>query len=91
MMPPARRWWLCRIGFIAAFWGPRGQLVTFSLRVAAGIAFRRRPELHKRLMVFSLMPMAGMPVAHLSGALVGRVQRSREALGIGWVVIAPAS
>ena len=76
--------------FIAAFWGPLGQLATFSLLVAAGIVFRRRPELHKRLMVFSLMPMAGMPVAHLSGALVGRVPLSREALVIGWVVIAVA-
>jgi hypothetical protein len=74
--------------YIAAFWGPLGQLVTFSLLVAAGIVFRRRPELHKRLMVFSLMPMAGMPVAHLSGALVGRVPLSRDALAVGWVVIA---
>ena len=73
--------------FIAAFWGPLGQLGTFSLLVAAGIVFRRRPELHKRLMLFSLMPMAGMPVAHLSGHLVGRVPLSRVTLGIGWVVI----
>jgi uncharacterized membrane protein YhaH (DUF805 family) len=76
--------------YIAAFWGPFGGLVTFSLLVAAGIVFRRRPELHKRLMVFSLVPMAGMPVAHLSGALVGRVPLSREALLIGWVVIVVA-
>jgi len=33
--------------YIVAFWGPLGQLVTFSLLVAAGIVFRRRPELHK--------------------------------------------
>jgi hypothetical protein len=41
--------------FIAAFWGPFGQPVTFSLLVAAGIVFMRRRELHKRLMVFSLV------------------------------------
>ncbi len=76
--------------FIAGFWGPLGQLVTFSLLAGAGIVFRRRPELHKRLMIFSLMPMAGMPVAHLSGALVGRVPLSREALVVGWVVIVVA-
>jgi hypothetical protein len=75
---------------ITAFWGPLGGLVSFSLLVAAGIVFRRRPELHKRLMIFSLMPMAGMPVAHLSGALVGRVPLSRQALLIGWVVIVGA-
>jgi len=76
--------------FIAGFWGPLGQLVNFSLLAAAGIVFRRRPELHKRLMIFSLMPMAGMPVAHLSGALVGRIPLSRQALLIGWVVIVVA-
>jgi hypothetical protein len=76
--------------FITAFWGPLGQLVSFSLLVAAGILFRHRPELHKRLMLFSLVPLAGMPVAHLSGALVGRVPLPREALLVGWVVIVVA-
>jgi hypothetical protein len=36
------------------------------------------------------MPMAGMPVAHLSGALVGRVPLSRASLVVGWVVIVVA-
>ena len=81
---------LTEADFIAGFWGPLGQLVNFSLLAAAGIVFRRRRELHKRLMIFSLMPMAGMPVAHLSGSLVGRVPLSREALLIGWVVIVVA-
>ena len=56
---------------IAAFWGTLGVLLNFSLLVAAGILFRHRAELHKRLMVFALMPMAGMPVAHLSGGWWG--------------------
>jgi hypothetical protein len=32
----------------------------------------------------------GMPVAHMMGALVGRVPLSRDTLAIGWVVIAVA-
>jgi hypothetical protein len=36
-------------------------------------------------MIISLMPLA-----HLSGALVGRVPLSRDALVIGWVVIVVA-
>ena len=71
---------------IAGFWGPFSQLSTFSLLVAAGIVFRHRVELHKRLMVFSLMPMTFMSLLHLSGTLVGNVPLSRGALGIGWVV-----
>ena len=44
-------------------------------------------EFHKRLMVFSLMPMAQMPLMHLSGTLVGRVPLSRGSLVVGWIVI----
>ena len=42
---------------IAGIWGPLGVLINFSLLVAAGILFRHRAELHKRLMVFALMPL----------------------------------
>jgi hypothetical protein len=72
---------------IAAFWGTLGVLVNFSLLVAAGILFRHRAELHKRLMVFALTPLAFESLLHLSGALVGRVPLSRGALTVGWLVI----
>ena len=73
--------------FIAGFWGSMGELITFSLLVAAGIVFRHRAELHKRLMVFALMPLVPEAVLHLTGTLVGRVPLSRTALGIGMLAI----
>jgi hypothetical protein len=76
--------------YIAAFYGPLGVLINFSLLVAAGIVFRHRAELHKRLMVFALMPLAFEALLHLSGTLVGRVPLSRGALLIGWLVVVVA-
>jgi hypothetical protein len=72
---------------IAGFWGSLGELITFSLLVAAGILFRHRAELHKRLMVFALMPLVPESLLHLTGTLVGRVPLSRSALFIGMLVI----
>jgi hypothetical protein len=72
---------------IAGFWGSLGELITFSLLVAAGIVFRHRAELHKRLMVFALMPLVPESLLHLSGTLVGRVPLSRSAIFIGMLVI----
>ena len=57
------------------------------LPVAAGILFRHRAELHKRLMVFALMPLVLESLLHLNGTLVGRVPLSRGALAIGFLVI----
>ena len=71
---------------IAGMWGPLGVLINFSLLVAAGIVFRHRAELHKRLMVFALTPLVFESLLHLSGTLVGRVPLSRGALFIGWLV-----
>jgi hypothetical protein len=71
---------------IAAFWGTLGVLLNFSLLVAAGILFRHRAELHKRLMVFALMPLVFESLLHLSGTLVGRVPLSRVTLLIAWLV-----
>jgi hypothetical protein len=75
---------------IAGAWGPLGVLINFSLLVAAGIWFRHRAELHKRLMVFALMPLLFESLLHLSGTLVGRVPVSRGALLIGWLVVVVA-
>ena len=60
-------------------------LFNFSLLVGAAIAFRHRAELHKRLMVFALTPLAFESLLHLSGTLVGRVPLSRDALIVGWL------
>ena len=70
---------------IAAFWGTLGVLFNFMVLVAAGILFRRRAELHKRLMVFALTPLVFESLLHLSGMLVGVVPLSRGTLIIGWL------
>jgi hypothetical protein len=75
---------------IAGVWGPLGVLISFSLLVAAGIVFRHRAELHKRLMVFALMPLVFESLLHLSGTLVGRVPLSRVTLLVAWLVIVVA-
>jgi hypothetical protein len=75
---------------ITAFWGTLGVLINFSLLVAAGILFRHRAELHKRLMLFALMPLMFEALLHLSGTLVGRVPLTPGALTIGWLVITVA-
>jgi hypothetical protein len=67
-----------------------GELITFSLLVAAGILFRHRAELHRRLMVFALMPLVVESLLHLSGTLVGRIPLSRGTLAIGFLIIALA-
>ena len=77
---------LTEVENIAGVWGPLGVLITFSLLVAAGIVFRHRAELHKRLMVFALMPLVFESLLHLSGTLVGRVPLSRVTLLIAWLV-----
>jgi hypothetical protein len=72
---------------IAGIWGPLGVLLNFSLLVAAGYVFRRRAEVHKRIMVFALSPLAFESILHLSGALVGRVSAPPSViLGIGVTV-----
>ena len=72
---------------IAGFWGSLGELTAFGLLVAAAIVFRHRAELHKRLMVFALIPLVPESLLHLSGTLVGRVPLSRGVLFIGMLVI----
>jgi hypothetical protein len=69
---------------IAAIWGPLGNLLSFTILVAAGILFRHRPEVHKRLMVFALVPFWIMSLLHLSGHLVGRVPVSQGVLQVFW-------
>lgn len=44
----------------------------FGILVAAGWWYRRRPEIHRRLMLLALLSLAGTPLLHLGGYLVGR-------------------
>jgi hypothetical protein len=69
---------------VAGIWGPLGNLLTFAILVAAGVLFRHRPEVHKRLMVFALVPFWIMSLLHLSGHLVGRVPVSQGVLQVFW-------
>jgi hypothetical protein len=46
--------------------------LNFGILVAAGWWNRRRPEIHKRLMLIALLSLAGVPLLHLVGYAVGR-------------------
>ena len=46
---------------------PFGDLLMFTVLVIAAIAYRRRPEIHKRLMLFANIALMGAPLAHLIG------------------------
>ena len=46
--------------------------LNFGSLVAAGWWYRRRPEIHKRLMLVALLSLAGTPLLHLGGYVVGR-------------------
>jgi hypothetical protein len=42
--------------------------VLFALLVAGAVWYRRRPEVHKRLMLLAILgPLMGAPIAHLVG------------------------
>jgi hypothetical protein len=69
---------------IAGIWGPLGVLLSFTILVAAGLLFRHRPEVHKRLMVFALVPLGIESLLHLSGHMVGRVPVSQGVLQVFW-------
>jgi hypothetical protein len=50
---------------------PFSDLLSFGVLAAAGLWYRHRPEVHKRLMLFALIPLAGEPILHLVGHLAG--------------------
>ena len=55
---------------------PLADLLNFGILVAAGLWFRNRPEVHKRLMLFALIALADEPILHLVGHLAGHWQLS---------------
>jgi hypothetical protein len=46
---------------------PLGDLLMFTVLVATAIACRRRPEIHRRLMLFANIDLMGAPLAHFIG------------------------
>jgi hypothetical protein len=50
---------------------PLADLLSFGLLAGAGLWYRRRPEIHKRLMLFALIALAGEPILHLVGHMAG--------------------
>jgi uncharacterized membrane protein YozB (DUF420 family) len=51
-------------GFVSA--------LNFGILVAAGWWYRRRPDIHKRLMLVALLSLTPVPLAHLAGYVIGR-------------------
>ena len=51
-----------------------GKLINWpaGILVAAGWWYRRRPEIHKRLMLVALLSLTPVPLAHLAGYVIGR-------------------
>jgi hypothetical protein len=64
----------------AAFLPPLFVFLNFGLLVAAGLWYRHRPDIHKRLTLFALIPLAGEPIIHLVGYLVGHWPASQGVL-----------
>ena len=58
--------------FVAGMLAPLAAFVNFGILAAAGLWFRRRPEVHKRLMLLALVSLALTPLIHLSGNVAGR-------------------
>ena len=50
---------------------PLAELMTFGALVGAGLWYRHQPDIHKRLMLLALIPLAQEPVNHLLGHLIG--------------------
>jgi len=48
---------------------PSGELVSFGILVVVGFCYRNRSEIHKRLMLFALVPISAEPILHLVGHL----------------------
>jgi len=51
-------------GFVSA--------LNFGILVATGWWYRRRPEIHKRLMLVALLSLTPVPLMHLAGYVIGR-------------------
>jgi hypothetical protein len=50
---------------------PLGELLSFGVLVGAGFWYRHRAEIHKRLMLFAMVPISVEPILHLVGHVAG--------------------
>jgi hypothetical protein len=57
----------------AAVLFPLAGFVVFGVLVAAGVWYRHRPDIHKRLMLLALTPLVTESINHLIGHLAGRL------------------
>jgi hypothetical protein len=51
---------------------PLGELLSFGVLVGAGLWYRHRADVHKRLMLLAMVPILGEPILHLVGHVAGR-------------------
>jgi hypothetical protein len=58
---------------------PLAELFNFGALVVAGLWYRHRPDIHKRLMLFATVVLANEPVLHLVGHLAGHRPNLRGA------------
>ena len=51
---------------------PLGELLSFGFLVGAGLWYRHRADVHKRLMLLAMVPILVEPILHLVGHVAGR-------------------
>lgn len=76
--------------FVAGIFPPLQAFCNFGILTGAGLWFRRRPEVHKRLMLLGLGPLVITPLIHLSGYLVGRWADLYSPLAVAIPIVANA-
>lgn len=59
----------------------------FGVLVAAALWYRHRSDVHKRLMVLALLLLAGVPLLHLGGVLVGRWPMLQGGVNVAVILI----
>jgi hypothetical protein len=81
---------LPREDFAAGMLPPLLGFANFGILTGLGLAFRRRPAVHKRLMVLALGVLVPTPLIHLSGHLIGRWPGLYGALNLAILIVANA-
>jgi hypothetical protein len=66
----------------AGILSPLLRFLAFPVLVAAGLWYRHRPDIHKRLMLFAVLGLVSTPLVHLSGYLLGHWPAQRGLFSI---------